>query len=359
MANELVKSNVVEADRLIALTELDHNSDDERHARLVQEWLGIEQICCDMRSIWSLDSDQARPAMGSSRRRFRGELLRKESVRINLTGLAGDLIMGNEQDDSGQIADYIRHGQVWKFIGGAYSWSRALRIPIYQVFWRGVVPLLSPARQMAAWKRQELGESNPYLHVGEYASCLSERALSRKGEEPGGNPEGFCWPEASPGIRRFLAQLDFHRLGRNLETPEEQEPVRSAHPYMHRPLVEYVVAIPREQVCAPGKRRHLMRRSFERLLPPEVANRKTKALQGHQQYVEGQDLVRRLSKDAAAWAVVNRGWVDQKALQVTLERISNATLREWSEVTRILTLELWLESRRTADLTQWVLQAKL
>jgi hypothetical protein len=88
-----------------------------------------------------------------------------------------------------------------------------------------------------------------------------------------------------------------------------------------------------------------MRRAFVGLLPPEIANRKTKALMGYQHYVEAQELLRGLPLDAIDWEVAKRGWVESTALAETMSRIARGTLHEWSEITKILTLETWLSSR--------------
>jgi asparagine synthase (glutamine-hydrolysing) len=346
VAHALVESGAVQAQRLVAFTELDHCSEDEHYARLVQERLQIEHICCDMQPTWSVDPDQTLPAFSAQRIRLRAKLLLEQGVRLNLTGALGDLTMGNELDDCGQLADALHGWRVGQFLAHGYAWSLALRIPIYQALLHGLVPLLRPERQRTEWKRQSLRRGNLYARTEPHRTCFTRKVLSQLDERWTGDLELCRWHEATPSIRKFLALLEFESLSRALQTPVDLEPIRDSHPYMHRPLVEYIAAIPRNKLCAPGERRRLMRSAVADVLPPEIANRRTKALMGYQYYVEAQELLQRLPADAFEWEVVKHGWVDPTVLSETLGRIARGNLHEWSEITRILALETWSGLRR-------------
>jgi asparagine synthase (glutamine-hydrolysing) len=350
MAHRLVKAGEVETTRAIALTELDHCTEDAHYAQTVQEWLGIEQICCNMESNWSIDPSAIGPGMSTARQKARARLLLQEGVRTNLTGGAGDLMMGNDVDDCGQIADLLRSREPHQFLVGAYRWSRALRIPIYHALLRGIVPVLSPRRQEAVWKQQQLRQSNRYQHLEQTRSCFTAQVHARQSEDLCVGLELCDWWKASPSVRRFLAIIEFQNLSRGHETQAELQPIRNSQPYTHRPMVEFLCAVPRKQLCAPGEPRRLMRRSFERLLPPQVVNRKTKALMGYQKYIEAQQLIQHLPGPVSAWSVVTRGLVDRKTLSEQLDRISRTTLHDWAELDTILALETWFASRNPEGL---------
>ena len=49
------------------------------------------------------------------------------------------------------------------------------------------------------------------------------------------------------------------------------------YPYLDRGLLEFMYAIPREQLVRPGQRRSLMRRALVGIVPDELLNRKRKA----------------------------------------------------------------------------------
>jgi asparagine synthase (glutamine-hydrolysing) len=356
MATSLVRSRAVEASRVVSFTELDDSADDAHHARIVLERLGIQSVYCDMQPTWSVSLHQSRPAMGIARRNARARLLSEAGVRMNVTGIPGDFVMGNDMDDCGQLADSICDWKPLAFLAGAYSWSRALRVPIYHVILRGLVPFLSPKRQVTSWKQKALRESNLYYHLERPLNCLTPRLLSKCEEELCDQLQVNDWWAVRPSLRKFHWALDHHSLSRLLESPAELEPVRTTHPYMHRPLVEFVTRIPRNQLCAPGKRRDLMRRAFAELLPHEIALRSTKATMGYRHQIDAKQVLAHLPSAADDWDVVKRGWVERTTLRQMLHGVSTATLREWSDFSMVLTLETWLASRNKSFRSQCSLE---
>jgi len=50
------------------------------------------------------------------------------------------------------------------------------------------------------------------------------------------------------------------------------------YPFLDRDLVEFIFSIPADQLLRPGQRRSLMRRSLAGILPPEIAQRRTKGV---------------------------------------------------------------------------------
>lgn len=51
-------------------------------------------------------------------------------------------------------------------------------------------------------------------------------------------------------------------------------------PFFDRDLMEFLIAIPRDQLLRPGHRRSLMRRALRGIVPSEILERKRKAFQG-------------------------------------------------------------------------------
>ena len=56
-----------------------------------------------------------------------------------------------------------------------------------------------------------------------------------------------------------------------------EPPFEKRYPYLDRGLLEFMYAIPREQLVRPTQRRYLMRRALVGIVPDEILNRKTKA----------------------------------------------------------------------------------
>src|SRR5258707_13221953 len=80
------------------------------------------------------------------------------------------------------------------------------------------------------------------------------------------------------------------------------------YPFVHRPLVEFVLAIPGEELSAPGRTRSLMRRSFAELLPPRILERTSK---GYYPPAAMRTLrpQARAARPVERLEVVQRGWV--------------------------------------------------
>src|SRR5580698_2962803 len=75
--------------------------------------------------------------------------------------------------------------------------------------------------------------------------------------------------------RRFNATYAQRQLGC---TALPSGPIyEKRYPYLDRDLLEFLYALPREQLVRPGQRRSLMRRALAGIVPDKVLNRKRKA----------------------------------------------------------------------------------
>ncbi len=79
-----------------------------------------------------------------------------------------------------------------------------------------------------------------------------------------------------PSFQHNLRTLDADRKLLALWTPEP-EPLREVRfPYFDRDLLEFMYAIPREQIVGVGQRRFLMKRALVGIVPGEILNRRKK-----------------------------------------------------------------------------------
>jgi asparagine synthase (glutamine-hydrolysing) len=113
---------------------------------------------------------------------------------------------------------------------------------------------------------------------------------------------------------------------------------------MHRPLVEFMQAIPFEQMLRPGENRSLMRRALRNVLPEKIARRKTKG-----QPTEG--LCRAVSREwktlrafFADSRVCAYGYTDQAPLLNAIDRSRNGMEVFTGPLLTTISLELWLRA---------------
>jgi asparagine synthase (glutamine-hydrolysing) len=80
-----------------------------------------------------------------------------------------------------------------------------------------------------------------------------------------------------PSFQENLTTLDGLRRQLSCFAPSCSPLCERRYPYLDRDLLEFLYAIPREQIVRPGQRRSLMRRALKGLVPEKVLNRRRKA----------------------------------------------------------------------------------
>jgi asparagine synthase (glutamine-hydrolysing) len=134
-------------------------------------------------------------------------------------------------------------------------------------------------------------------------------------------------------------------MARILQVPETLEHVSYAHPFAHRPLVEFMMAIPPSVVCRPGEPRRLMRRAFAGLLPPSVLKRQSKAAYGAVYRRALLPLAAEALRDPGRMRSVEVGFIDRESVKGRLEAFVNGLECNESQLRQVLLYEFWLRSR--------------
>jgi hypothetical protein len=154
--------------------------------------------------------------------------------------------------------------------------------------------------------------------------------------------------------RDTAAMVLAYAVGSQLNIPQAPPSIVYAHPFAHRPLVEFMLAIPGEQLSAPGQMRALMRRAFEGLVPAPILRRTSK---GHYP----PSTMRTLRSVAASMLpvdrleTVRRGWLDAGTLDAIIRRLL-AGDGSVGSARQVIRLEQWLASRdrrAPAVIPQW------
>jgi asparagine synthase (glutamine-hydrolysing) len=341
LAHDLIETGATSRKTLITFSFLDPDMDDERYIQIVEQYCRIEGIHLPFAHLWSLDAPTSpMPIRSDLLRRGPGDALSTRSVRSHLTGLGGDLAMGNVLEDTDQLADALQQGAWLRLLKDAYAWSRVLRVPIWLTLKLGIIPLLSASRQQKLWemKSKLLGEA--YGNLRKIA--LPNQQFIDNYLEIHASPYSLCYRQAIPSQRSFFYALTSYQVMRPLTVRLRQfEPIKSTHPYCHRPLVEFVAAIPRRQLCGIGRPRDLMRRAFSGILPSAILDRRTKALAGSANDKSLLDILPALSRGALQTA--SRGYIDGDNFRRILQN-PQATDYDRSQLSQALILEVWLRT---------------
>lgn len=344
MASNLVANRQAEAPEIVSVSFGQPGAPDEKFYRTVQSFCSVESVYLntDNFPFLSLDClDDASPTPWGALFTHLAQFADQIDARVYFTGLGGDLVMGNFVDDTEQLAGPLRRGEMRVAFREAISWSKAARVPLGGILWRGLRAAL-PAEWSAASKYDVLPSA---VFRERYGDSLAPQFKSQVGLT---DPDGIWstrWKQAPPERRKHFKSLSRILESRFFRPPERLQHLYYTHPYSHRPLVEFLLAIPASVLCGPGEPRRLMRRAFRELLPAEVVRRRSKAS------FTGTFL---RSVRPAASALLNRsrpllvseyGYVDPTKVRERLERITQSLTCNEPQLRQIVLLEHWLRAQ--------------
>lgn len=180
--------------------------------------------------------------------------------RVVLSGLGGDELLGGVQYEAPELSEYLAQGRFISFARSLMAWSLARK--------KTALSLICDVLQLV------MAQHKPELMLDHSAISLPWLTLA-----PGRHAafRSFTsWRQLSPvklsleGARYSLAtQL-------SCSNPPLVGGIDKRYPYLDRSLFTFVASIPREQILQATRRRNLMRRALQGIVPEEVLLRKTK-----------------------------------------------------------------------------------
>jgi hypothetical protein len=242
--------------------------------------------------------------------------------RVVLSGRLGDAIMGCQPDNSVAVFDDLGGGDVLAALRNLRAWSRATRKPLLELVWR----LFAHDAQAA-----------PDTGVELLAPSL--RAMAREVPE-------IDVPSDVRRSKRPLARMVLgYATGARLDIPLRSPDIVYTYPFAHRPLVEFMLAIPGEQLSAPGMTRSLMRRAFRHFVPARILRRVSKGYYPPAAFRCARKLAASMLS-VGELEVVQRGWIDPGRLQSAIRALTGGGGESGGDVYCVLRLEAWLQARR-------------
>jgi len=337
MANHLMRSGAARATRLTGISYVWRNSLDEPFIREMESFCGIKGVHISSRDVPVISETQAGNAMPEvfyPLRASTAAVADSLGATTVLTGQGGDLMMGNWFDDSLQVAASLRRfriGRAWK---EALAWSKILRLPVYSILWRAFQAALPPS----------LAPTAIYTAPdGSYAPRSTETSLV----SGFGEAESFfsdAWMQALPERRKYFWSLTTLLDLRTLQPSEPLQHLDYTHPFAHRPLVEFLMAVPADVLCRPGEPRRLMRSALSDLWPLKLRTRRSKGSFGAPSQ-EALRPVARILLQSRQLYVAERGFVDRASVLSRLQRLSAGLDCNEAQLRNIILLELWLRNR--------------
>lgn len=355
MANHLIRSGAVSAPRLESVSFTWQNSLDEPFIREVEAHCGIEGTLISTHDAPVIAETQVTGAMPEAFQAILtsvAKTAKQADARTILTGQNGDLLMGNWFDDSLQVAAPLRRFQIGRAFSEALEWSKILRRPVYQVLWHAAQAALPPSLTPISIYTAADGSYAPKSEETSFDSEFTKRT----GLSEPANFFSNDWRQAAPERRKHFYSLSLALELRTLQAPEPLQHLIYTHPFGHRPLVEFLMAVPAGVLCRAGEPRRLMRSALSDLWPAKLRARRSKGSFNTPWQKASRPLAHALLKTKKMHCV-ERGFVDHASLRSRLERLSLGLDCNESQLRQIILLELWLRNRAERDGSTQLLQA--
>jgi asparagine synthase (glutamine-hydrolysing) len=356
-AQQQIDTGRVEAPALRTFSRLfpgSPESDERPFIEAVRNWTGCHGVevedCADFRDSF-VEQAFCPFRFDPIYRHMERHLTQTRSV-VWLSGGVGDLIMGKTIAHSIGLMDYLSEGGMRPFLKRTFQYAHFMNDTLLQVWmdlWRehGSPTRVAQRHAQATARRMGLPDPN------------SDTAIARHF----GLDEGFV-ARAHPRIDGFVDNLNEHPVSKRhliagirawttmnaaAATSDSLYGSRISYPYLHRPLVAFVLAIPGSVMWEPGRPRALMRAALQSLLPPLVLERQDKgyASPAYTRILRPHAMAM-LSKPR--WRVAEAGYVDRTRYEPLLKQlIDGRKLPPGCEM--VLVLETWLSRSRTVPST--------
>ena len=352
MANHLLQSGAGGSARLTGVSFSWRDSQDEPFIREVEAHCGIKSVRISTHDVPIISAAQvgnAAPEAFQPLRTSIAAIARERGAKTILTGQAGDLVMGNWFNDSLQVAQALRGLRIGRACEEALAWSKLLRLPIYRVLWQAFQATLPPALTPTAIYDAMDGSYVPRSFETSFASAFTQRvSVSESGDF-----FATDWKQAPPERRKYFRALSTMLELRMLQPPEPLQHFDYTHPFVHRPLLEFLMSVPVDVLCRPGEPRRLMRSALSDLWPVKLRARRSKGVFSAPWQEALRPIARALLK-AESLHVVERGFVDGASVRSRLERLCSGLECNQYQLRQIILLELWLRNREGSGLCEQV-----
>jgi asparagine synthase (glutamine-hydrolysing) len=265
---------------------------------------------------------------GRSSLHFR-KCMASQGNRVVLSGIGGDEVMGGVPTPTPELQNLLARAQFGTLAHQLKVWALEKRKPWFQLFWEAASGFFPPV----------------LVGVPRYlcpAPWLQSGFVKRHWTALTGYPSRTKLFGPLPSFQENINTLDALRRQLARTALPFEPPFEKRYPYLDRDLLEFMFAIPREQLVRATQRRSLMRRALVGVVPAEILNRKTKAFVARSPMVA-------ISNDWAHFAEMTEnmlsdslGIVDPKRISDALQKVRRGEEVPLITLRRALCIEEWL-----------------
>jgi asparagine synthase (glutamine-hydrolysing) len=254
-----------------------------------------------------------------------------QANRVVLSGIGGDEVMGGVPTPVPELANLLARAQFQAFAHQLKVWALEKRKPWLHLFWETVraflpVALVDVPKQMRP------------------APWLQSSFVKRHRKALKGYPSRTKVFGPLPSFQDNMGTLEALRRQLACTALPFGPPFEKRYPYLDRGLLEFIFAVPPEQLVRSTQRRSLMRRALVGIVPDEILNKKGKA------FVARAPLLS-ISKDWTKLVEITKemvgnsvGIVDQNRISEALKRARRGEDVHTVRLRRTINVECWLKS---------------
>jgi asparagine synthase (glutamine-hydrolysing) len=269
---------------------------------------------------------------------------------VLVSGRGGDTVCGNTLDDSAGMWTYASLRRAPRLIAGCRRWALGTKRSIWHCLNEALAPHRSRRHFTAFLERDSLGKiSQNSQGSGDLASMLrdsfavtGDRAVAlqplfeRYAASVLESNNGASW-------RQVYRVITYSRR-RSLLTPPESPGLTKTYPFMHRPLVEFSLSIPSDELVRPGQPRLLMRRALAGVLPEAIRTRTSKGFGPASLQRTYRHTAKIMLRDLSRSPLQSMPFVDMDAVRKQCQALVDGANLSLNNFWRIALLEAWLLS---------------
>jgi asparagine synthase (glutamine-hydrolysing) len=254
-----------------------------------------------------------------------------------LSGIGGDEVMGGVPTPAPELEDLLARGHFRTLAHQLKVWALNKRKPWFHLLFEAARGFFPPALVGVPKHKWPAPWLNP-----DFVKC-NRAAL--QGYETRVKLFGPL-----PTFQENIGTLDVLRRQLACDVLLSDLPHEKRYPYLDRDLLEFMYAVPREQLVRPGQRRSLMRRALVRVVPDELLNRKRKAYVARAPLNAVSNGWATLTEVSLHMITSSLRIVDANKFSEALQKARHGQQVAAVTVMRTLGIELWLRGLRNCKL---------
>jgi asparagine synthase (glutamine-hydrolysing) len=263
------------------------------------------------------------------------DVMQRTASQVLISGHGGDHVLVGDVRAPFELADCARSFQLSELIKKRRQWGGTW--PLGPLLWRGAVWPCLPR----VIRRRTFRPSPPQWLSSSFNVRwnIRDRMLGPAEVET----YGFSRPSAREVYGVFRSMIGAFSSGYS-EGYYSTFGITRTYPFLHKPLVEFMIAIPLEQNITFRTEKSLLRRSMRGLLPDQVRLRRSKSVFDEvfiRAFARQWPHLRHVLENPL---VCDFGYADPKVLRDDIARARHGFCLEPASFLRLLVVEMWLRS---------------